>query len=193
MAIILNNRHVCVVRLSARLEEFPQLLAKQLKADPTTGEVEAIGKAYVAADFPLLHTADFIKAVCKWGNYEGVGGKVLKRNALDRIRATLKSAYQKQLDSQPKDAVAEITRLNGLAVSFGSKHLKFMDPDRAVVLDSIISERLGYRRDPDGYAEFLSDCFTVRDMINKAGIPATATRRTWRVADVEMALFGTLR
>jgi hypothetical protein len=33
--------------------------------------------------------------------------------------------------------------LNGFAVSFASKHLKFLAPDHAIVLDSILSKRLG--------------------------------------------------
>jgi hypothetical protein len=60
--------------------------------------------------------------------------------------------------------------LNGLAVSFASKHLKFLAPEKAVVLDSIVSKRLGYELTPDGYQAFLNDCRRIRDRSISCGL-----------------------
>jgi hypothetical protein len=80
-----------------------------------------------------------------------------------------------------------------LGVSFGSKHLRFLAPDRAVVLDSTISERLGYKMDAGGYREFLGDCLSVRDILNEKKIDAAEAGRRWRACDVEMAIYTSLQ
>jgi hypothetical protein len=83
--------------------------------------------------------------------------------------------------------------LNGLAVSFASKHLKFLVPERAVVLDSSISERLGYPRTPDGYLAFLGDCRSILEHATACNLHYTGWGKQWRVSDIEMAIFETLR
>lgn len=45
----------------------------------------------------------------------------------------------------------------GVGVSFLSKHLRLLDPNRFVTLDSVIEEKLGYARNTAGYMRFLSD------------------------------------
>jgi hypothetical protein len=67
-------------------------------------------------------------------------------------------------------------------------------PESAVVLDSIISGRLGYPLTIEGYMRFLADCQTLLAKIEKAAIqhPFNADGR-WRISDVEMAIFAKLR
>jgi hypothetical protein len=93
------------------------------------------------------------------------------------------------MQGKVQEAITKIIEIKSLNVSFGSKHLKFLAPKHAVVLDSIISEHLGYPRTKEGYAEFLQDCFGLRDILNAKGIRPSATQAKWRVSDVEMALF----
>jgi hypothetical protein len=192
MPAVLVNGSVNIIRLSVPLREFPALLAQHRVSDPTTPEVEALGAAYVAQGFRERDTPEFVRAVCKWGHYAGVGGKVLKRNPIKNIRARMRNAHVALQKDDPLTAITEVTQLKGLGVSFGSKHLKFLLPDRAVVLDSIISERLGYRRTPKDYVDFLRDCAAIRDILSSQGIVASADQPAWRVSDVEMAIFKSL-
>ena len=193
MPTIVHEKHIKIVRLSIALDQFPAHLSRHCISDPTTPEIERLGAKYVTETFPLKQTEGFVKAVCKWGNYAGVSGNVLKHNTLTSIQSCFRNAYSAQLKNDPREAIKLVTSLKGFAVSFGSKHLKFLDPERAVVLDSIISERLGYLRTPDGYAEFLGDCMSIRDALNTEGIAASKKQRLWRVSDVEMAIFSKLR
>ena len=189
MPTLLLNSNIKVIRLSVGLSDFPDLLAKHRASDPDTQKVEKLGAAYRDQGFKEAETTEFIKAVCRWGCYDGIAGKVLKHNALSTVTGQLRAAYVALTNDSPLLAIREVTAIKGLAVSFGSKHLKFLDPDRAVVLDSIISEEMGYRRTPEGYATFLADCIAIRDILNENNIAATPQQPLWRVSDVEMAIF----
>lgn len=193
MAILKHGGAVNIVRLNIPLSEFPTLLKEHLKSDVSTPAIEKIARKLVKDDFPEHGVVDFVKRVCIWGNYAGVYGKVLKHNTIRKIKTQLIEAHAALRADDPKTAIEAVTLIKGLAVSFGSKHLKFLNPDKAGVLDSIISERLGYKRTADGYVEFLSDCNAIRDILNQAGISASATRQQWRVSDVEMAIFKKVR
>lgn len=193
MAILEADQHVKVIRASIPLRDFPTLLQAHLDGEPTTSEIEQLGANYVAGGFRSEDTENFVRAVCRWGNYPGVAGKVLKHNDLKFIRDQLQKAHAKIAASDPGAAIQSVTSIKCLAVSFGSKHLKFLCPDGAVVLDKIISERLGYLRTPEGYVEFLNDCCAIRDVLNEAKIAASKQRPEWRVCDVEMAIFIKLR
>lgn len=193
MTAIHVDGEIKIVRLSLPPDAFPSLLARHVAAYPLTPRVEQLAAEYVTDGFPLRQTETFVRAVCKWGGYSGVAGKVLKHNRLSTVRDQLRKAYDASVEENPREAITEIISINCLAVSFGSKHLKFLDPNRAVVLDSIISERLGYRREPDDYVAFLDVCGSIRDTLNKLNVVAGAPNTRWRVSDVEMAIFMHLR
>jgi hypothetical protein len=192
MPILESGQGIKVIRLSVSLDQFPILLASHVAAPKkiATAEVEKIAAEYVANDFQTRATMPLVKAVCDWGNYAGVAGKVSRYNRKkEKIAETFKECYRLVTGGNPESAIQKIIDLKGLRVSFGSKHLKFLAPDHAVVLDSIISEYLGYPLTKEGYAEFLQDCFVLRDILNTKGIRPSATQTKWRVSDVEMALY----
>ena len=189
MTALSINGLVHVVRLTVPLHDFPALLASHGSAYDGTEHCERLGAAYVRKRFPAADTAAFVQAVCKWGNYAGVGGKVLKHNKPSTVRDALKDGHAWLHKGNPRQAIERVTSLHGLGVSFGSKHLKFLAPDHAVVLDSIIGETLGYKRTPEGYEEFVRDCATIRDLLNAASIPTGRVQSNWRISDVEMAIF----
>jgi len=193
MTAIQVDGEIKIVRLSIPPGAFSSLLACHLAAYPETQRIERLVAEYVSDDFPLRQTETLIREVCKWGGYPGVAGKVMKHNKLSTVRDQFRRAYDASIDGDPHKAITEIMAISCLAVSFGSKHLKFLDPDRAVVLDSIISERLGYRRDPDGYVAYLNVCFSIRDILNRLNTGKGAPKGKWRVSDVEMAIFMHLR
>ena len=192
MTAMLHSGSVKMVRLDIPLDEFPSLLAAHRKSDPDTARVEALGKKYVENGFRPEETADFVREVCRWGHYAGVAGRVLKHNSLATITDCFKNAHSELLSGNSYDAIQRVTTLRCLAVSFGSKHLKFLAPDHAVVLDEIISQRLGYPRTADDYVEFLDDCMQIRDILNAQSIRASDEQEHWRVSDVEMAIFSSL-
>ena len=188
MPVLVHDAQLKIVRRSISLIDFPGLLQAHHIADASTGEVEALGTNYVANDFPGEQTANFVQQVCTWGNYSGVAGRILGGNGLGSIADSFRDGCSALTRGDAAAAINAVTQINGLAVSFGSKHLRFLDPHRAIVLDRIISERLGYPRTAPGYAEFVADCTSIRDILNGANI-VRPPEGTWRVSDVEMAIF----
>lgn len=193
MPLVFENGVAYVMRLGVPLTQFPELLQRHKDADSETSAVEKLAKIYVANGFRSADTRALVKRVCKWGRYSGVGGKALKYNRVGRIARKLQLSHQALMRGDYVSAITEATKINGFAVSFGSKHLRMMAPGRAVVLDSIISENLGYKRTPTGYAEFIADCENIRDMLNQQGICPTPNRTSWRISEVEMAIFMSLQ
>lgn len=190
MPILEIGQEIKVVRLSVPLDQFPELLAAHVRETKIpTADVEKHGAAYIANGFQDDETMEFVEKVCKWGNYAGVAGKVKRRNDVKTISRIFGESRQLIMHGKAQEAITKIKEIKCLDVSFGSKHLKFLAPEHAVVLDSIISEHLGYPRTKEGYAEFLQDCFVLRDILNAKGIRTSATQAKWRVSDVEMALF----
>jgi hypothetical protein len=184
------GQEIKLIRLSVPLDQFPKLLAEHVATTKIpTVEVEKLGAGYIANGFQDDETMPFVEKVCNWGNYAGVAEKVKRRNDVKTISHTFKEGRQLILHGKAQEAIRKIVKLECLDVSFGSKHLKFLAPEHAVVLDSIISEHLGYPRTEEGYAEFLQECFVLRDILNAKGIHPSATQTKWRVSDVEMALF----
>ncbi len=172
---------------------FSHFLGRHLMLDPTTPSIEQFGARLVADDFPLNRMEIFVRIVCKWGNDNRIAFRVLQQNSINEIRRTMKQAYSSLENNDPHTAIERIRELPGRGISFGSKHLKFLDPSRSVVLDSIIRSQLGYRDTANGYVAFLHDCLSIRDFLNSLGVAATERRKKWRVSDVEMAIFMKVR
>lgn len=181
-------------RFEINLAELPDQLSTFIEKNPDTREIEDLGLELVASGFKRELTSKFIKRVCTWGRYAGIAGRVILRNGLEVAARTLNEAHQCAKVGDLDGALHSLLQLKGLSVSFASKHLKFLSPDKAVVLDSIISENLGYPLKPSGYREFVDDCANVRDRAAKASIPYTGWGPSgWRVSDVEMAIFTKLK
>ena len=192
MAILRVSDSTSIVRLSFKIAELPAYLQKGLDLDESTPEVERAGRELVSSAFPENLTADFVRMVCYWGGYAGIAGKVLKHNTKAFVAATMRRAFDLTQQGDLKAALDAMLCLNGLAVSFASKHLKFLDPNKHVVLDSIISERLGYPRTTDGYGEFVADCASILAAVQSAKI-TRPDGHPFRIADIEMAIFQVLR
>jgi hypothetical protein len=182
-------------RLWLSSAEFPDLLRWHYEEgyDPRQIERQALNLA--DSDSPIEQTAEFVRAVCAWGNYRGVAGRVLKNNKADVIASAFRSALALLKQDMVAEALCHVTDLRGLGISFGSKHLKFLDPARAVVLDSIISGRLGYPLTIDGYIEFLADCHALLEKVTAANVeyPFSHHQPGWRVSEMEMVIFAKLR
>jgi hypothetical protein len=178
-------------RLQVTLAELPGLLSAHRQRDPATRAIEAQAVRLAEGGFRGENLKAFIEAVCAWGGYSGVAGRVIKHNApVETLIAAFRECHALLRANLPVKALERITALHSLGTSFGSKHLKFLAPDRAVVLDSVISGRLGYRPAPAGYAELLDDCYTLLRAVQAAGTPFPfPDEGRWRVSDIEMAIF----
>ena len=90
-----------------------------------------------------------------------------------------------------RSALRAVRQVRHLGLSFASKHLRLLRPDVCPVLDSTLSEKLGYPLDSRGYQRFTDDCQKLAALLNRLGVPNPLGREggRWFVADVEMALF----
>ena len=184
----------CCWRVAMDLQDFPNFLHRFLTREPHTNAVEQQAKLLIECGFQEKELELFIRAVCRWGGSPGLAARIIRDNPLAELCAHFQDAYLKAVALQDQDAIKSLLRTRGLAVSFASKHLKFLAPDQAVVLDSIISARLGYERTPEGYQRFVEDCRCILNRIVAAGLSYPGTGPAgWRVSDVEMAIFQSLR
>lgn len=191
-----------VIRLDGRvmlgltipLDRFPDLINEHVRRYPDTVRVEDIGKDLVTNRLKPEAVKTFVVEVCGWGGYAGIGGRVLKNNALNVIVTSLQAALDYLAEPQPKFslALACVNRLYGLgSPSFASKHLRFLRPDICPVYDAVLRDTLPYPFDPDGYDAFAQDCRTIAGYLRDARIrnPVLREGEAWYAADVEAALF----
>lgn len=194
MPIVAQNGEIHVVRLSVSLNEFPGLLSRHRNAYPNTLDVESVASKFIRSKFHPAHVADFVRSVCQWGGYSGIGARALKKNSPRAMADAFRVAYRQCRNGHEADAVEKIQGLEQLGFSFASKHLRFLAPRCAVVLDGVISSRLGYDMTGKGYSEWLGDCAALTSTINNAKISnPLRPRKSWLVCDIEMAIFAKLR
>lgn len=194
MHVLLNGSSLKLVRLSMKPADFSHYLTQGIGSDGRLAKTEALARDLIARSFPSDLSLQFVKAVCLWGGDPRRAGKVIKNNRPSDISRALRRAYQFSAQNKLKEAIEAVTEPAGLAVSFGSKHLKFLAPNKHVVLDSIISERLGYRRDVTGYLEWLDTCRQFLRTVRRYGVSYPGIGKNgWRVSDIEMAIFNKIR
>ena len=120
--------------------------------DPTTTSVEAIGRDFLAR--PTTEAARaFCEAVCVWGRGQRVLGKLSAFHG-DALGAHVRDWLIRVPDLDALDAIAAGIEIRGLAVSFASKHLRLLQPERFPVLDEVLEAGLGIARNPAGYRLF---------------------------------------
>ena len=73
--------------------------------------------------------------------------------------------------------------IKGLGVSFASKHLRLLLPERYAVLDEVLSTGLGFALNPTGYALFMRE---IKRFKEKYSIRHS-------LAHIEWAIFGLVR
>ncbi|WP_027996955.1 hypothetical protein [Simplicispira psychrophila] len=110
-------------------------------------------------------TLSICQQVCEWGGSTGhrVWGN-LQRHCKEMgdmdctwLRDALRDWFAHAADqSDIKSVIAEGDAIKGLGVSYASKHLRLLFPDKYPVLDSLISDAFGYDMNPSGYELFVS-------------------------------------
>jgi hypothetical protein len=179
------------------LKEFPELLKAFARANPATPVIEQMGARLAEQNFAPAKLKEFIQAVCRWGGYTGIGARIIQNNEEGELTSRFGQAYKMVADGGVVEALAILLQVNSLGISFASKHLKFLAPSDAVVLDSIIEEQLGYATNPAGYGAFLTDCRDILDACKEHEIPYPIAltkwnAQEWRISDIEMAIFAKL-
>ncbi|WP_421736581.1 hypothetical protein [Caulobacter sp.] len=185
---------VQIIRFSATPEEMRLLLEAHEAEFTKTKAVESQAREALEDGLTAQQAMDLIRAVCEWGKYAGIAGRVRARNSPETILLRIREALSLVDAGLVGEAVFRIAKLKGLGPSFASKALRFLRPDKAVVLDSVISEGLGFARDLPGYNAFLMECVRIGELMNVPDQPNPApSNRVWRPCDVEMAIYAKLR
>jgi len=183
-----------IVRFRASPAEMRLHLMAHAATFPKTETVEVKARAALEIGLTGPVAMDLVAAVCDWGNYAGIAGRVRVRNSTSAVSHRLRQSIELADQGEFGEAVFRITKLKGLGFSFASKVLRFLRPDRAVVLDSVISEGLGFARNVVGYEAFLAECVGIADLMNAPDQPnPDPSIRVWRPCDVEMAIYAKLR
>src|SRR5580692_10335362 len=106
--------------------DFPYLLSAHLNRNKgPKGTVALENRGYALRTSAAMKWADleaFVKDVCRWGDYAGISGRVLKKTNNSSTKVTDKvGGAILQLSSTPPDLVGalhKMTEIKGLGVSF---------------------------------------------------------------------------
>lgn len=121
--------------------------------DTTTQAVEQQG-AQLDAGSDFL---DFCQCVCAWGGGQRVYANLIRLNGEAELRRSLQAwLLEAKHSDNLEQTIAQGVRIKGLGVSFASKHLRMLDPHKYAVLDSVLSEGLGFALNPKGYELFMN-------------------------------------
>jgi hypothetical protein len=172
---------------------FPDLIQQHPQGVEVALALEAKGRTLSSGNLSRKRLSDFIQSVCEWGGYPKTAERLVQGNPWASIREQFGRAIAALEGKRPnvRFAVRELCRLRYLAVSFASKHLRFLKPEVCPVLDGILSQKLGYPLNPRGYGRFSSDCQQVADVLQEAQVenPFSREAGAWFAAEVEMALY----
>ena len=186
-------RDVVRFGVSIQLADFEGLASEHLRRNPTTPEIESTGSSLIDAGFPESETKSFVREVCAWGGYAGVGGRTLKLNEATVISGALREAHR-ILSTDPPEIAEALRAVNCVktlgAPSFASKHLRFLAPQLCPVFDAYLQQILPYSDDPSGYAAFAADCSSLASHLTSASAQNPwPNRDRWYAADAEAAIY----
>jgi hypothetical protein len=147
-----------------------------------TCAVEVMGSALSDNLTPDAALA-FSDAVVDWGRGGRVWGN-LKRFHADNLGNQIHDwILELKQDKKDEEAIAHGINIKGLGVSFASKHLRMLNPEKYAVLDEVLSNGLGIALNEKGYALFMR---LLRDFKEAIGFEHS-------IAILEMAIFNLVR
>lgn len=187
----IGDRH-CFVRLELSPAEVPGLLARHASNYPGATAVEQLGAGLKAADFAPSEALKYLQSVLVWGRGHRLARR-LERVSGDEVSAALAAGCRLATAGEVAKGVVRICELHGLGISFASKLLRFLEPTRAVILDSVIRSGIGYPESSAGYTEFLSDCEAVLDAVRGSALLPQSESHRLRVCDIEAAVFAKIQ
>lgn len=122
-------------------------------------EVENLGAALARKPTPAA-SFKFSKAVRDWAAMHKTWAILYRLhdddpNALGKELCAWFQGIKGTRDVDFEAAITPGIAIDGLGVSFASKHLRMLDPHRFAVLDSVLSEKLGFASNGAGYKLFM--------------------------------------
>lgn len=187
MVLERNGPSFSFTRLVLDPTEIPGLLTRHREKWEPPDRLERLASG-LRPEYPPQACHFVAWEVIKWGRGYRFVGRFAEKNPPDRVADRLREAADLVDRQRIPEAVEHVQGLEQLGQSFASKIVRFMFPDRAVILDAVIRQKLGYREDRHGYGEFLSDCHVILKAANEE-LPD----RALRVCDVEAAIFAKLQ
>lgn len=184
---------LCIVRIELSPAEIPDLLVQHAKNYPGAQALELAGMTLAEANFEPEASANFVQRVCKWGGGDRQMGRIRDNNSPNEVSLALSEGVALARSGDVARGIDRVQRLRNLGQSFASKQMRFLEPTRAVILDSVIRNGLGYSETATGYAEFLSDCQTILTEVRRSGQLQETQAAGLRVCDIEAAIFARLQ
>lgn len=168
--------------------------AKDAKDAKKTSEVIAEGAKLRRLGFSPEAAQHFSHAVCDWARGPGrrIWAHLVKDNGgklASNLATALRQANAAKTAGGAIEPLIDKSIIKGLGVSFASKHLRMLDPTRFAVLDSVLSDRLGYALNPNGYSLFMREIR--RALAELQSIDAGFKEMS--VAELERAVFVCVR
>lgn len=186
------NGQLCFVRLELSSDEIPELLEWHSENYPGAGKLEALGAALVASSFEAEASKHFLCEVYKWGGGHRNLSRV-EKNPSDEIASALSEGVALVRKGEVAKGVERLQQLRQAGQSFASKLIRFLEPTRAVILDSVIRNHIGYTETTEGYNYFLKDCYEVLSIIGQSDLFKNTSAEALRVCDIEAAIFAKLQ
>ena len=151
-------------------------------SDNETLRIERSARSLDVSDHRQAY--DFSKDVCAWGRGGRVWGNLKRFHPEGELGQKI-SEWLASLEHAvaPSEAIRPGTKIQGLGVSFASKHLRLFAPERFATLDEVISLGLGYALNPAGYNLWLHDLQALKDR----------SKLQARIADIESGIFVLIR
>lgn len=188
MGVLSNAENLIVFRLELNPKEVPILLKRHGEEYKKTKKTERTAKKLIAYNFSERASAHFVTRVYWWSRMCRNLSRVQEAGA-EEIAARLREAYRLIAEGRERKAIEVLCQIPHLGLSYASKIARFLDPERCVVLDKVIRERLGYSNDFHGYVAFLEDCREALKMLKTSPLIDSEFRASLRICDVEAALF----
>lgn len=123
--------------------------------DINTEEIENLA-SFIAETTSDNEILSFSESVCKWGGGERVWGNLSRLNDSKTLARSLREWFLDIRNSESfEHSIEQGIKINGLGVSFASKHLRMLNPRKYAVLDEVLSTGLGFALNPKGYQLFM--------------------------------------
>jgi hypothetical protein len=124
--------------------------------DKATKEVERQGGS-IAQNSDADLSLKFSQSVCNWGRGQRVWANLVRRNNQESLGKSLNDWFRIVADTNNnvEEAISPSVKIDGLGISFASKHLRMIAPQRYAVLDEVLSTGLGFALNVKGYRLFM--------------------------------------
>jgi len=190
MPVILHDGHLHITHLAVTAGDFPGLLRAHRREFPETGTIEREAQKLIVEEFEHNATIAFVDRVMRWGRGDRNVSRVLAQGI--GMTTLVADAYTEAVNNGPASGLAVLEPIDYLGIPFASKLLRFLLPDAAVILDSVMRENLGYPESPRGYQTLLAECRSLLDHVRDQPYPLQENGR-WRICDIEAAIYAKLQ